>query len=194
MKGRTRRATFGWGAIPVVLMMLQLGALGSLGALAQPARAEQPWTIPSLQEWKDAAGSYTFGANTRIVVDPASAGALSTTASLFRGELAVLTGLTVPVVITLVTLSIGLTAPAGARGTLDEILGKVDRTAQAAKQISVVTQQQRTASDQIVAGMRELADVIKQTADGMKPSSVAAGELNQLAVELKARVSAFQVT
>jgi hexosaminidase len=99
MKGRTRRATFGWGAIPVVLMMLQLGALGSLGALAQPARAEQPWTIPSLQEWKDAAGSYTFGANTRIVVDPASAGALSTTASLFRGELAVLTGLTVPVVV-----------------------------------------------------------------------------------------------
>ena len=70
-----------------------------LGALVQPARAEQPWTIPSLQEWKDAAGSYQFGANTRIVVDPASAGALSTTASLFRGELAVLTGLTVPVVV-----------------------------------------------------------------------------------------------
>jgi methyl-accepting chemotaxis protein len=77
---------------------------------------------------------------------------------------------------------------------LEEILGKVDRTAQAAKQISVATQQQRTASDQIVASMRELADVIKQTAAGMKQSSVAAGELNQLAVELKARVSAFQVT
>jgi len=76
---------------------------------------------------------------------------------------------------------------------LEEILGKVDRTAQAAKQISVATQQQRTASDQIVASMRELAEVIKQTAAGMKQSSVAAGELNQLAEELKARVSAFQV-
>ncbi len=76
---------------------------------------------------------------------------------------------------------------------LEEILGKVDRTAQAAKQISVATQQQRTASDQIVASMRELAEVIKQTAAGMKQSSVAAAELNQLADELKARVSAFQV-
>ena len=42
--------------------------------------------------------------------------------------------------------------------------------------------------------LQSLADVIKQTAAGMKQSSMAAGELNQLAVELKARVSAFQVT
>src|ERR1035438_7792889 len=85
MKGRRRRLA--------VLMMLQLGAL------LQPARAEQPWTIPALQEWKDAAGSYTFGANTRIVVHPASSGVLSAAAYLFRGELAVLTGVTVPVVV-----------------------------------------------------------------------------------------------
>ena len=89
----------------------------------------------------------------------------------------------------------GVATRAGRAGeALEEILGKVDRTAQAAKQISVATQQQRTASDQIVASMRELADVIKQTAAGMKQSSLAAGELNQLAVELKERVSAFQVT
>jgi len=89
----------------------------------------------------------------------------------------------------------GVAARAGRAGeALEEILGKVDRTAQAAKQISVATQQQRTASDQIVASMRELAEVIKQTAAGMKQSSVAAGELNQLATELKARVSAFQVS
>jgi methyl-accepting chemotaxis protein len=103
-------------------------------------------------------------------------------------------GPTVLVVIALVTLSIDLRAPAGAREALEEILGKVDRTAQAAKQISVATQQQRTASDQIVASMRELADVMKQTAADMKRPSVAAGELNQLAVGLKARLSAFQVT
>jgi hypothetical protein len=42
--------------------------------------------------------------------------------------------------------------------------------------------------------MRQLADVIKQTAADMKRPSVAAGELNQLAVGLKARLSAFQVT
>ncbi|MGD0046950.1 MAG: family 20 glycosylhydrolase [Bryobacteraceae bacterium] len=80
-------------ALPAVLMTIELCPL------VQPARAAQPWTIPALREWTDAAGSYTFGAGTRIVVDPASANDLSTTASTFGGELAVLTGMTVPVVI-----------------------------------------------------------------------------------------------
>jgi hexosaminidase len=103
MKGRTRYPTLGHSgafdapcvglALPAALMMFQLGAL------VQPARAEQPWTIPALQEWTDAAGSYTFGPGSRIVVDPASSSQISTTAFTFGGELAVLTGLTVPIVI-----------------------------------------------------------------------------------------------
>ena len=103
MKGRARRpvsghcgacdAAYSGLVLPALLMMFQLGAL------VQPARAEQPLTIPALQEWTDAPGLYTFGAGTRIVLDPASSSALSTTASTFRGELAVLTGWTVPVVI-----------------------------------------------------------------------------------------------
>jgi hexosaminidase len=72
--------------------------MSPLGGLVQPARAAQPWTIPALQEWTDAAGSYTFGAGTRIVLETSSASQLATTASTFRGELAVLTGVTVPVV------------------------------------------------------------------------------------------------
>ena len=79
-------------ALPAVLMTIELCPL------VQPARAAQPWTIPALQEWTDRAGSYTFGPGSRIVVNPASSGELSTTASTFSGELAVLTGLTVPVV------------------------------------------------------------------------------------------------
>jgi uncharacterized protein (TIGR03437 family) len=121
MKGRMRRLA--------VLMMFQLGALGSL---VRPARAEQPWTIPALQEWKDAAGSYTFGANTRIVVDPASSGVLSTTASIFRGELAVLTGLTVPVVVGTsvqtgdISLALGAADPTiGEEGYLLTIAGRI---------------------------------------------------------------------
>ena len=102
MKGRTRRATLGHSGafassyaglvLPVALMVFQMGAL------VQPARAEQPWTIPALQEWTDRAGSYTFGPGSRIVVDPASSSQISTTAFTFGGELAVLTGVTVPVV------------------------------------------------------------------------------------------------
>ena len=118
MKGRTRCLA--------VLMMLPLGPL------VQPARAEQPWTIPALQEWKDAAGSYTFGANTRIVVDPASSGVLSTTASLFRGELAVLTGVTVPVVIGTslqtgdISLALGAADPTiGEEGYLLTVAGRI---------------------------------------------------------------------
>jgi uncharacterized protein (TIGR03437 family) len=87
-------ATPGAGlALPAALAILQLGAV------VKPSRAEQPWTIPALQEWTDAAGSYTFGAGSRIVLDPASSSQLATTASVFAGELAVLTGVAVPVVI-----------------------------------------------------------------------------------------------
>jgi len=103
MKARTRRPMFCRSrasaasgirlAFPAALIMLQLGAL------SQPARAEQPWTIPAFQEWTGAAGSYMFGAGTRIVLDPASASEISNTASIFRGELAVLTGFTAPIVI-----------------------------------------------------------------------------------------------
>jgi len=103
MKGRARRPSVRHSgafdalcvglALPVTLIVFQLGAL------AQPVRAEQPWTIPAIQEWAEAPGSYTFGAGARIVLDPASSSQISTTAFTFRGELAVLTGLTVPVVV-----------------------------------------------------------------------------------------------
>ena len=88
----------GAGALRITLALQAVLVATQLGALVQPARAAQPWTIPALQEWTDLAGSYTFGPGSRIVVNPASSGELSTTASTFSGELAVLTGLTVPVV------------------------------------------------------------------------------------------------
>jgi uncharacterized protein (TIGR03437 family) len=96
-----------------------------LCVLVQPAQADQPWTIPALQEWTDAAGSYTFGPGSRIVVDPASWTQISTTALTFGGELAVLTGLTVPVVIGVspkagdISLALGAADPTiGAEGYL----------------------------------------------------------------------------
>jgi uncharacterized protein (TIGR03437 family) len=89
----------GSGVLPITLAMQAVLVTIELAALVQPARAAQPWTIPALQEWTDLAGSYTFGPGSRVVVDPASLSQLSSTAFTFGGELAVLTGVTVPVVI-----------------------------------------------------------------------------------------------
>jgi len=87
------------GALRIMLALQAVLVTIELGALVQPARAAQPRTIPALQEWTDRAGSYTFGPGSRIVVDPASSSQISTTAFTFGGELAVLTGVTAPVVI-----------------------------------------------------------------------------------------------
>ena len=68
-------------------------------ALVAPVEAAQPRTIPAFREWTDAQGSYVFGANARIVIDPASAESVSATASALATDLLALTGLTVPVVV-----------------------------------------------------------------------------------------------
>jgi len=46
-----------------------------------------PRVIPSLREWRGGNGSFTIGAASRIVVDPASSAQLADTAQLLRGEL-----------------------------------------------------------------------------------------------------------
>ena len=46
----------------------------------------------------------------------------------------------------------------------EDIISMVERTAQLANAISLATQQQRTASEQVVATMREVADVTRQAA------------------------------
>lgn len=83
-----------------------------------------------------------------------------------------------------------------ARGVVDaleRISGMVDETTTAAKEISVATQQQRSASDQVVAAMTQVSDVSRQYAVGSKQSAAAAAQLNNLAAELRASIAAFKV-
>ena len=54
------------------------------------------------------------------------------------------------------------------------ISGMVDETTTAAKEISVATQQQRSASDQVVAAMTQVSDVSRQYAVGSKQAAAAA--------------------
>jgi methyl-accepting chemotaxis protein len=83
-----------------------------------------------------------------------------------------------------------------ARGVVDaleRISGMVDETTTAAKEISIATQQQRSASDQVVSAMTQVSGVSQQYAMGSKQAAAAAGELNELAAELRASIAQFKV-
>jgi methyl-accepting chemotaxis protein len=76
---------------------------------------------------------------------------------------------------------------------LERISGMVDETTTAAKEISIATQQQRSASDQVVAAMTQVSDVSRQYAVGSKQSAVAAAQLHALSDELRESISRFRV-
>ena len=67
---------------------------------AQSRAIERPQTIPALREWTDGIGSYTFDAQSRIVLNSTAAAQLHETAEVFAADLLQLTGLNIPVVIT----------------------------------------------------------------------------------------------
>jgi methyl-accepting chemotaxis protein len=77
---------------------------------------------------------------------------------------------------------------------LERISGMVDETTTAAKEISIATQQQRSASDQVVGAMTQVSDVSRQYAVGSKQAAAAAAQLNDLAAELRASIAQFTVT
>jgi methyl-accepting chemotaxis protein len=83
-----------------------------------------------------------------------------------------------------------------ARGVVDaleRISDMVDETTTAAKEISIATQQQRSASDQVVSAMTQVSDVSRQYASGSKQAATAASQLSDLAGELRASIEQFKV-
>ncbi len=75
--------------------------------------------------------------------------------------------------------------------SLELISGMVDETTTAAKEISIATQQQRSASDQVVAAMTQVSDVSRQYAVGSKQAAASAAQLNSLAAQLRDSIAAF---
>ncbi len=71
--------------------------------------------------------------------------------------------------------------------SLDKIVSQVEETTDAAKQISIATQQQRTASDQVVLSMKEVAQVSQQAAETSRQIAAAMTDLNGLADSLLSR-------
>ena len=79
-------------------------------------------------------------------------------------------------------------------GALEKISGMVDETTTAAKEISIATQQQRSASDQVVAAMTQVSDVSRSYAVGSKQAAAAATELNTLAGDLRSSIAQFSTS
>ncbi len=75
---------------------------------------------------------------------------------------------------------------------LERISGMVDETTTAAKEISIATQQQRSASEQVVAAMTQVSEVSRQYAVGSKASATAAAALDALSRDLSASIEQFQ--
>ena len=64
--------------------------------------------------------------------------------------------------------------------SLEGIVSQVEETTDSAKQISIATQQQRTASDQVVVSMREMAQVAQQSAEVSRQVRSTIAELQRL--------------
>jgi methyl-accepting chemotaxis protein len=64
-------------------------------------------------------------------------------------------------------------------------LDMIEETAKSAKEISIATQQQKFASEQVVQAMREIDSVTKQFVSSTRQAAASAAQLNTLSEELK---------
>jgi len=76
---------------------------------------------------------------------------------------------------------------------IEELRGALADTARAAREISLATQQQRTASDQVVLTLKEVSQVIQRMAEGLKHFSGAADRLNHVALSIQLLTQSFHL-
>ena len=88
---------------------------------------------------------------------------------------------------------VGVELARGVAHALERIGGMVDETTTAAKEISIATQQQRSASEQVVAAMTQVSDVARQYAVGSQQTAASAAQLHSLSAQLRAAISRFTV-
>jgi len=69
----------------------------------------------------------------------------------------------------------------------------IEDTAKSAKEISIATQQQKFASEQVVQAMREIDTVTKQFVTSTRQAATAAAQLSTLSEELKAAIVDFKL-
>ncbi|MCB0832422.1 MAG: methyl-accepting chemotaxis protein [Bacteroidetes bacterium] len=75
---------------------------------------------------------------------------------------------------------------------LEKILTAAQKTAEAAKQISLSTQQQRTASEQVVTTLKEISEGAKHFVKSSNQAASVAGDLHALSEELKTMLTSYK--
>jgi PAS domain S-box-containing protein len=72
-------------------------------------------------------------------------------------------------------------------------LEMIEETAKSAKEISIATQQQNFASEQVVQAMREIDSVTKQFVSSTRQATASAAQLSTLSEELKSAIADFKL-
>jgi methyl-accepting chemotaxis protein len=80
-----------------------------------------------------------------------------------------------------------------AQGSVTAILSGIQETSDAARVIHLATQQQRTATEQVVQSMSEIEEVTRHAQSGSKQATGAAAELAKLAERLAELIRRFKV-
>jgi len=88
----------------------------------------------------------------------------------------------------------GTQVAVGALEALDRIAAMVDEATTAATEISIATQQQRSASDQVVVAMAQVSEVTRQATSGAESSVAAAARLDGLAGRLEESIAQFHTS
>ncbi len=77
--------------------------------------------------------------------------------------------------------------------TLLDVVEAAQSTREAAKQISLSTQQQKTASNQVVTVLREIAAGSGQTSESIRQISAISRKLTDLSASLKGQSEKFRI-
>ena len=87
----------------------------------------------------------------------------------------------------------GVDLASNAGHSLESILEVVAENTTAANEISIATQQQKSASEQVVVAMTNISEASKQQANGARQTAAATEQLNRAAAELREAIARFQV-
>lgn len=80
-----------------------------------------------------------------------------------------------------------------AAAAIEELRGALANTARVAREISLATQQQQGASDQVVLTLKEVSQVIQRMAEGLRQFSGTAERLNHLALSIQLLTQSFHL-
>jgi len=79
------------------------------------------------------------------------------------------------------------------QGAIEQLRSALADTAGAAREISLATDEQRTASDQVVLTLREISEVIQRTAESFQQFTSSAERLGNLALSIQLLTQSFRI-